>query len=368
MPEACNFYDFLAKIRAPAHDCDMRRSLAFASLSILLAAVVAGACKQKTSAAQGGGDDDDAGAQTADNDPNTDDGTSSEDDANQVPVLPSNGIPCDVESVLENRCLGCHGATDPKGPPLLKFEDFSAKSNRDPAKTRGQLAAELMKSKEMPKAPGVATDTEIATVDAWVTGGMAKSTESCTTAAADAGTIPSVDGGTVDAGTTASACLSGKTTSGESGKGEMHPGRACLDCHQKNGGPPFLFAGTVFDELHQPDECFGSNAPVKVTIVGKRGPGIGGGGGGGRSNVYVTTVNAAGNFFVTQDDLDAADVKLNPPFSITLTQPGKPARRMNTRIPSGDCNGCHTVDGTAGLQGLGKPPGRIVAPGVDLNK
>lgn len=344
----------------------MRRSFFFVATSILLVAAVAGACKQKSSAAQGGGDDDDdAGAETADN-KNTGDGTSSEDDANQVPAVPSNGIPCDVESVLENRCLGCHGATDPKGPPLLKYEDFTAKSTKDPAKTRGQLAAELMKSKEMPKAPGVALDAEIATVDAWVTGGMAKSTEACTTAAADAGTTSGADSGTADAGATGTTCLSGKTTSGETGKGEMHPGRACLDCHQKNGGPAFLFAGTVFDGLHQPDECYGSTEPVKVTITGKRGPGIGGGGGGGKSNVYVTTLNAAGNFFVTQDDLDAADVKLNPPYAITLTQPGKPARRMNTRIPSGDCNGCHTVDGTAGVQGLGKPPGRIVSPGTAL--
>jgi len=176
MSAACIFYEFVAKFSRGAQDWNMRRSFLFVATSILLAAAVAGACKQKTSAAQGGEEDDDAGAE-ATNTPNPDDGTSSEDDANQVPAVPSNGIPCDVESVLENRCLGCHGATTPLGPPLLKYEDFSAKSTKDPAKTRGQLAAELMKSKEMPKAPGVALDAEIATVDAWVTGGMAKSTE-----------------------------------------------------------------------------------------------------------------------------------------------------------------------------------------------
>ena len=34
---------------------------------------------------------------------------------------------------------------------------------------------------------------------------------------------------------------------------------------------------------------------------------------------------------------------------------------MGTAVPSGDCNACHTQNGTA-VGGIGAPPGRIALP------
>lgn len=315
-----------------------------------MAAGVVAACKQKSSAAQG---DEDAGAVGDD-----DDKTSGDDDdnANQgTPAEPSNGISCDVQAILENRCLSCHGATDAKGPELLKYEDFTAKSNRDPNKTRGQLAAELMKSKEMPKAPGVATDAEIKMMEDWVAGGLKKSTESCILAQSDAGGGNGDGGGKGDGGGTGMGADAGLCTSGtrwtmaNTKSPLMHPGGACIACHSTTvGGPALSFAGTVFPTLHEVDDCNGSSsAKSPVTIIIKD-----------RRNTQVTMqTNEVGNFMAFSDTL--TDLNLRAPYTVEIRQPGKPTRKMNRTINGGDCNSCHTTAGNG-------PLGRIVEPGNPL--
>src|SRR5688572_13978435 len=61
------------------------------------------------------------------------------------------GLPCDVQAIVENRCIACHSTNEP--PKLLTFDDFIAKSRKDPNKTRAQVALDMMKAKTMPPAP-----------------------------------------------------------------------------------------------------------------------------------------------------------------------------------------------------------------------
>lgn len=311
-----------------------------------MAAGVVAACKQKNTAAQGeevdGGDTMGSGGETTDDD---------DDDGGLVdqgtPAEVSNGIPCDVEEVIENRCWACHGATAPQGPQFLKYEDFTAMSTRDPKQTRGQVAAELMTKHEMPKAPGIATDDEIKTFSDWVAAGMKKSDEACILAPADAGAVNTTDGGAVlDGGSDGGGlCTSGvRWTQGNAGSDLMHPGGACIACHSTTqGGPAFSFAGTVFPTLHEVDDCNGVKGPVTITVTDNRGRKI------------TTTSNAAGNFFIRTTDVRKA--KLRPPYKVQLDEQGKPPRVMNRTITGGDCNFCHTTNGNG-------PPGRVLEPGV----
>jgi mono/diheme cytochrome c family protein len=329
------------------HDGIMRRSFLLLAVSMIMASGIVAACKQKTSAAQDETEDGGPGGESSsgsampngdDDDTTTDQGTAAE---------PSNGIPCDVEAVVENRCLSCHGAVAPQGPPLLKYEDFAAMSTRDPKKTRGQVSAELMTSKEMPKAPGVATDSEIKIMNDWVSAGMQKSTEACILAPADSGAVNTTDGGPIDGGADGGLCTSGvHWTQGNTGSDLMHPGGACIACHSTTqGGPAMSFAGTVFPTLHEPDDCNGSKAPITVVVKDRRG------------KTVTMQTNAAGNFFVLTDAI--ADLNLRPPFTVEVREPGKTARKMGRTITGGDCNGCHTMAGNG-------PPGRVLEPGAPL--
>lgn len=313
-------------------------------MSVLAAAAVVAACKQKNSVEQ---TDEDAGSEG--DGTSTASGDDDDDDVDQgAPAEPSNGIPCDVQAVIENRCLSCHGTEAPQGPPLLKYEDFEAKSTRDPEMTRGQVAADLMTKKEMPKAPGKASDAEIGIVNDWVTGGMKRSDEACILAPPDAGASDGgggQDGGApgVDAG----LCTSGERwTQGNTKSPLMHPGGACIACHSTTqGGPTLSFAGTVFPSLHEVDDCNGSKAPITVVVKDRRGRAV------------TMQTNAAGNFMAFTDTVQ--DLNMRPPYTVEVRQPGKTSRKMIRTITGGDCNGCHTTAGNG-------PRGRIVEPGAAL--
>lgn len=143
-----------------------------------------------------------------------------------------------------------------------------------------------------------------------------------------------------DAGTdfnTETVCTSQTTwTRGDRGSSSMHPGVACINCHDSNQrGPAFAVAGTVFPTAHEPDNCNGAQGGVQVVITDATG------------KVTTLTVNAVGNFY------SAADIQ--PPFHAKVVS-GERERAMVAEQTSGDCNGCHTEQGTKSA------PGRIVAP------
>ena len=118
----------------------------------------------------------------------------------------------------------------------------------------------------------------------------------------------------------------------------MDPGRACLTCHQQQGGPRFAVGGTVYPTAHEPDQCVGL-AGITVVITDKNG------------TVTSLTTNSSGNFYSS-----SRSGTITPPFSAKVTNAQGATRAMSGTITAGDCNSCHTETGANGA------PGRIMAP------
>lgn len=252
------------------------------------------------------------------------------------------GLPCDVQAVLENRCIGCHSGTAPPIPPLLDYGDLVAASSTNADKTRAEIALDRMSSdaKRMPPPPAIASDAdERAAFESWIKAGMAKNPTSCTPEVPGSSdtSFDAAAPGVLDAGAPAGTCTSGtKWTDGDKGSPTMHPGGACITCHALKGGPAYRFAGTVFGGLHDVDDCNGTAADqLFVIVTGKNGV---------QQQIQVAP---NGNFF--------SPVSMNAPYTVSLSSAGK-TRKMQTAITAGDCNSCHTAAGANGA------PGRILVP------
>jgi hypothetical protein len=269
-------------------------------------------------------------------------------DANGTPSGPeapagtggNTGLPCDVQAVLENRCIACHDGS--RAVPMLTYGDLLKKSSVDPAKTIAELALIRMQSTTIPMPPPPAVGPEpdeIAIFDAWAKAGFPKETKACTDpppdgGAADAGPLLSADAG--DAGDAGPLCASGVLWNQANAPSPlMNPGLACNACHQISGGPNLRVAGTVYTALNERDLCYGKpNLVVRVTAADGK--------------VFDLPVNNAGNFFLD---------KMNPkaPYKAMVVD-GQKTRAMQGSVTSGDCNSCHTQAGRNGA------PGRIAAP------
>ena len=138
------------------------------------------------------------------------------------------GLPCDVQALLENRCIGCHVGKTAGAPRLLDYADLTAPSKTDPRQSMAQISLARMKSttNRMPPPPAApANADEIATMAEWVASGTTKR-GLCTDP--PPARIPPADAG----GDAAALCASGvKWTRGDEGDPLMHPGRACNACH-----------------------------------------------------------------------------------------------------------------------------------------
>jgi hypothetical protein len=116
----------------------------------------------------------------------------------------------------------------------------------------------------------------------------------------------------------------------------MHPGVACIQCHETDRGPRLTIAGTVYPTAHEPDDCDGvGSGGVEVDITDAAG------------NVFRIPVNAAGNFYTSE--------QVTTPFNAKVLAGGREIA-MTAAQTSGDCNSCHTV------QGANSAPGRLTAP------
>jgi hypothetical protein len=243
------------------------------------------------------------------------------------------GLPCDVQQLLENRCIGCH--LGPSPPPLLTYADLQ-KPSSDPAKNLAQKSVERMKSatSPMPPAPAVApTSAEIATFESWVTAGTPMGAL-CTPPPGDAGAADA--GGATNPYNTPTVCTSKMTwNNGNEGSSVMRPGGACITCHTMRGGPAYTVAGTVYPTVHEPNDCNGVNGAVTVVVTD--------------ANGVVTSigVNSVGNF--------NSRANITAPFHVKVTN-GAKVRAMAGALTAGDCNSCHTVAGVNGA------PGRVMAP------
>ena len=244
------------------------------------------------------------------------------------------GLPCDVQQLLENRCIGCH--LGPSPPPLLTYAEL-LKPSSDPTKNLAQKSLERMKSttSPMPPAPAVApTAAEIATFEAWVTAGTPMGAV-CTPPPGDAG-AGGADGGTTNPYNTPTVCTSNKTwNNGNEGSSVMRPGGACITCHTMRGGPAYTVAGTVYPTAHEPNDCDGVNGGVTVVVTDANGA------------VTNIAVNSVGNF--------NSRANIVAPFHVKLVN-GAKVRAMAGALTAGDCNSCHTVAGANGA------PGRLMAP------
>lgn len=241
------------------------------------------------------------------------------------------GLPCDVETLLGTHCTVCH--TDPPQAgspfPLLSYEQLTAIATPTTF-TYAELALMDVMAGRMPFPPTPPlTPAEIAVLQNWITAGMPPGTAACT------GTTP-YDGPTT--------CTSGTHwTQGNDSSPLMHPGGACLACHSTAPNPPDpqgTMAGTVYQTVHEPDDCNGvlgtTTDPIVVTVLD-------------HDNQRVSaTVNEAGNFF------SATPLAL-PIRWATVTHQGR-TLTMASAQPSADCNSCHTVGGILGA------PGRILVP------
>ena len=127
----------------------------------------------------------------------------------------------------------------------------------------------------------------------------------------------------------------------------MHPGGTCISCHSSTGGegPRYAIAGTVYPSAHEPDDCNGtaktSSGAVSVLITEANG------------TTRTLAVNSAGNFYYQG--------ALTTPYKAQV-QAGSAVRVMTHTQTSGDCNGCHTVNGASTVAGADAAPGRIMSP------
>ena len=186
------------------------------------------------------------------------------------------------------------------------------------------------------------TDTDTAS-----TGASATTTAAPTTSAGD--TAATTGGATTggDPFTHEPVCSSDVYwTKGDQESPLMHPGAACLACH-KTQEPSIAnrlaIAGTVYPTGHEPDDCYGVDdaaAPIVVEITTAD------------DRVIQLPVGPSGNFFYDLEEQGGAIVF---PIAARVLQ-GDRVRAMASPQATGDCNSCHTQDGTAGA------PGRVVAP------
>lgn len=241
------------------------------------------------------------------------------------------GLPPAVATLLAHECVSCHSDPPVADAPMAMVTraNLIAAAPSDPSRTVAEVSMERMQSARAPMPPGSqpsVTQAELDAFQAWL----------------DAGTPvdDSCDGGAPNGIAPApTVCTSGKTWPSRGRDGvDMNPGRACIDCHQQEEGRALVVVGgTVYPTVHEPDLCYGSSdREVKVVITDAN------------DNDTTLSVGATGNFSLRRSALAF-------PIRAKVVR-GASERAMQTEQNSGDCNSCHTEQGTEGA------PGRIFEP------
>jgi hypothetical protein len=291
-------------------------------------------------------------------------------------------LPCEVASFLMARCQSCHGAPPLPGIPmsLATYADLALRSRAFPSETHAQRALARIQMGSMPPGGGL-SPAEVALFAGWVQAGAQPG--SCGSGTLDAGASASpsdggpsdaaspldaasshdaggsqgtaleagaqgtaLEAGALDAGAAdassdsgadaADAAGSDRCSSGQHWDGGlrgsvlMAPGKPCLSCHAASA-PLFSFAGTIFPSAHEPDDCFGAvGNGVAILIKGANGQRL------------TITPNAAGNFI--------AAASVPTPYTVEVTYQGRTRAKAQPQT-SGDCNSCHSQQGTNGAAG-----------------
>ena len=235
----------------------------------------------------------------------------------------SNGLPCDVDTLLANNCRSCHGV-QAGATAMNSYADLVGPSKTQPAKRLVDVAIERMKGtgSQMPPS-GLLPAAQTAILEQWVAGGTTQGT--CDSSGSS----------------TQSVCTSNRTWS-RGNNASMRPGEACISCHKTTGGeaPIYDIMGTVYPTMHEPNDCnglAGTTSGVKVVVTGANGASL------------TLSPNASGNF------MGGAGNITFPAHAKVVDGNGK-ERAMSGEVPNGDCNSCHTETGANGA------PGRIQGP------
>lgn len=132
------------------------------------------------------------------------------------------------------------------------------------------------------------------------------------------------------------ACVSGEEwTGGNRESDNMNPGQACIECHDRGEGPSFVIAGTVYTNYDEPKNCNGlKGATVRITDA--------------NGDTFEAESNSVGNFFI-----ESRDARIKTPYTAEVEFADGKIAVMGGDQTNGDCNACHTQDGTDGA------PGRI---------
>ncbi len=142
-------------------------------------------------------------------------------------------------------------------------------------------------------------------------------------------------------GGSATTCPSGMFwTGGNQASASMDPGMACRACHLTSA-PTLVydFMGTVYSDSHVQDSCLADTPTgVQVEIIDATG-----------NMTLSLSVNSAGNFY------SPTNTGIALPYTARITHNGLTST-MTTPQTDGDCNTCHTAQGTNGAAG------RIVWP------
>jgi mono/diheme cytochrome c family protein len=245
-------------------------------------------------------------------------------------------LPCDVQTLLVNRCDSCHGSTPAGGAPrsLVTYSNLTMADPANTSMTEAQVALQRMQNTTSPMPPSpasLATSAEMTALQNWINAGY-PSGPGCT---GDAGTIGP------DPLNASPTCTSNTTwTRGNNGSSSMNPGQACISCHSSSGGegPRYVIAGTLYPTGHEPNNCNGTNGNTgaRVVVTGSNGTSV------------TLTPNSAGNFY--------SSTSLAGPYKAKVVDSAGKERVMVSAAPNGDCNTCHTQTGA------NSAPGRITLP------
>jgi hypothetical protein len=248
-----------------------------------------------------------------------------------APIL--DGLPCDVRAVLENACTQCHSSPVTSNAPesLVSLGDFLA-----PSSVAGQTIAERARARlhdplmPMPplSEPPLAT-AQLATLDAWLAAGA-----------------PGGACGTIPARFVEPTCASGVLWEGASSD-LMQPGKPCRGCHETEAPQlAWFFMGTAFPAYHEGDDC--EDPPpidARVEIADADG------------HITLTLYPSADGDFTSS----SVDARVPLPYTAKLYANGL-VRAMVTPQMDGDCNSCHTDQGTSTIIDASPAPGRLVWP------
>lgn len=149
------------------------------------------------------------------------------------------------------------------------------------------------------------------------------------------------------------ACVSGtRWTRGNDESPYMNPGQACVACHAMDRrAPQHTAAGTAYFLDHEANNCngytgaapAGPSGTAVVELVDATG------------RTVRMTVNAAGNFYTRN--------ALTFPLRVArVLGPTGLVAEMGSPVPHGDCNACHTQEGTNTVMGNDPAPGRVIVP------